>query len=263
MISEDVIRVHVDNPEELRTVHTEEIEPGLFTTSSFSLPGSGPVGTPPYGPTQILAEDPLRKRAVIAFNGQGQIALAHSVQQAQYIQNNPGSALQSGEGCIVTCPGSIPVEGTGRLWAVGVPLPQNVQATVGSANISTPTTTFSQLAAVTPTAPGLYNVMVYAYLSGTIGASDLDNIALNVSNTNLFENLLLPAVTGAGVSPFTVQGPFVVNVPVAGDIIAIKTTGLGAPSGTAVYHTQLLVTPIADDVAGSLTVGVLQERRKS
>lgn len=56
-ISEDVVRVHLENPQEINVQRTEEKEPEHFVFSTVIVAGGPAANT--Y--EQVLAEDPLRK----------------------------------------------------------------------------------------------------------------------------------------------------------------------------------------------------------
>jgi hypothetical protein len=58
MISEDVVRVHLENPTDIAIQRTEEKEPEHFVFSTVVVAGAT-AGLSPS--EQVLAEDPLRK----------------------------------------------------------------------------------------------------------------------------------------------------------------------------------------------------------
>lgn len=241
----DAIAVEVTN----FPTATEEQEPQHFTTSGFVLP---PAGITVNGPTQILQLDPLRKKAVISFNGSGGVFLAHSSQQAQSLQSNVN---QNGdEGAMITAPATITVEGQAELWAIGAATGNNAQQSVPGYG-AVIAATAGQAIATIPAADlpaGTYEIYLLTYIDGTATSADEDNIQLETGGTE-FTQLVQPA----GASVFVVpSGPWVVSVNGA-QSISVNTVGI--PSGTASYHASIDAVPLL--TSAGLTVGVVQERR--
>ena len=62
MISEDVVRVHLENPQDINVQRTEEHEPEHMVFSTVVVQGGQVYGGPGLNPyEQVLPEDPLRK----------------------------------------------------------------------------------------------------------------------------------------------------------------------------------------------------------
>lgn len=112
-ISDEVIRVHVENPEEMKNPgNTEEREPEHFSLSTVVVSTALPYNTV----EQVLSQDPLRKDfSIVSLDGT--IVLCHSQAQANdkanQVANVPfpvGAVLSQGMALTGT--------GTGRMWAV-------------------------------------------------------------------------------------------------------------------------------------------------
>lgn len=250
-----VVHVHVENLSDMHPTRTEEVEAQHYTESSFILPPLGPTSA---GPTQILQLDPLRKRAVLTFNGTGQVILAHSAQQAQSLQANVQQAAD--EGCLITCPAAISVESTGPLWAIGYPTSAaTAPATLMTGSISGAVAAPGAGASIatTPALPaGTYTVTATIYTDGAVvAATDDDNMSLGITGVTSF-NLIYPATPAQ-----TVQFTYTLTIA-ANKTLNVKAIG-AATAGTT-YHAHILYTQIAGALAsGSMTVGVSQERRNS
>ena len=254
----EAIPVKVSNFGEMgHTTVTQEKEAEHYTCSTFTLPQGEIIGTGvgAIEPTQVLQLDPLRKRAVLAFNGTGQIILAHSMQQATSLAQNVQQAAD--EGALVTSPTTITVEATGPLWAVAVPSTgsQPTQDATGSVTSPGAGANVSGTIGAVNLPAGLYQVTTTIYIDGTpVAGTDDDNMKINQSSGAQF-HLIVP-ITGVPVTQtffLTFNGA--------------QTIGVSASSaGTAgaVYHAQITATqlPIAG-ASGNLAIGVTQERRNS
>jgi hypothetical protein len=265
MADEDAVKVHVIQ-DDTKTAKTEEVEPEHFTATSFTLPALGLTSgnQADYNaedPVQILQLDPLRKEAVISFNGSGQVFLAHSAAQAISLQNATQQGADSGD--LITCPTTIRVEGTGPLWAVA----SNISSTPnGGSSLyvggsATPATAFLIVDTVNITPPaGTYVVSGLVYVDGTVvTADDEDNMRLMIiGGTPPIAPIIYPAES-SGVPIVTPYGPFTLTLNGSQEL-AIQTFSK-TPSGTAVYHASILLNPVANSIPNGLIVGVLQERR--
>jgi hypothetical protein len=251
-----IVHVHVENEVKTAPVVTEEKEAQHYTCSTFTLPE--PIGVlGPVTPTQILQLDPLRKRAILTFSGDGQVILAHSLQQATSLAQNVQQAAD--EGALVTCPGSVTVEATGPLWAVSLATP--IVLGFQTANVSTPTVAGAALATIVNPPSGNYTATVTAYLTGTTTTADQDNIEIAYNGGSQLIPLLLPTVVGAITTPQPYTNPPLQIGGINGiNSLIIRTINI--PSGTAVYHVMVSIVPDgngADDPY--VAVGVIQERR--
>lgn len=258
------IGVRVENFEEFSPVfRTEEVEAGHFTCSTFTLPQGEIIGAGVQAtePTQILQLDPLRKRAVVSFNGTGQIVLAHSVQQATSLAANVQQAAD--EGALFTCPGSITVESTAPLWAVAI---SNSQAALNSAfayGKATGPAAFTAIVTIPAGSlpAGQWSFTVTTFLDGTITAADEDNFRILVNGAVLAANIIQPGPTAAGVQAQAMTtGPFTVTMTGAGAISVQSANNAGGIA--CVYHAEIVATPLSlAGNAGAAAVGVVQERR--
>jgi hypothetical protein len=244
-VDNDAIKVHVAN---WPPVTVDEMDAQHFTASSFQLPAPGSSAT---GPVQILQLDPLRKRAVVSFNGAGQVLLAHSNQQAQSLQANVEQNAE--DGVMITAPCTITVESTGPLWAVGVATANNNAQSVTGYGVVTPTVAGEQIAAVDNLPAGTYEIYLLNYIDGTVvTVDDDDNMELTAGGIQVAQ-LIQPAASSVFVVP---SGPYIVTVNGTQNIV-VQTVGV--PSGTAAYHSQITAVPLL--TSSGLTVGVLQERK--
>ena|ERR1700691_5970260 len=265
MKDEDAVKVHVV-ADDTKAVMTEEREPEHFTAVSFTLPAIGITSgdQADYNandPVQIMQLDPLRKEAVISFNGTGQVLLAHS--QAQAISLQQGADQNADAGDLITCPTTIRVEGTGPLWAVQANISQTPNGGVSlyAAGSAIPTVANTAFVTLTGLPPGSYQVTTSEYIDGTlVSADDEDNMRLfnNTAGTIVAAPILVPA--DSATAPIVTQaGPFIVTVSTISNL-SMRTNTL-TPSGTATYHASILAVPISGSSPNSLIIGVLQERR--
>jgi hypothetical protein len=111
MISDDVIRVHVENAEELRALPTEELEPehAIFQTVVVA----NAAGYDKY--TQILAEDPLRKDWSIYSVDQA-IVICHSAAQANAAANQVASVINPPVGAYLGAGSALTLTGRSAVW---------------------------------------------------------------------------------------------------------------------------------------------------
>jgi len=256
----DTIHVHVDNASEISSqspvARTEEVEAEHYTTSSFSLPGGGAIigtGVGAVEPVQILQLDPLRKRAVLSFVGTGQVALAHTLNVAQSIANNPNVGAGD-EGALFSSPGSTAVEATGPLWAVNVSQTASSNSLTGT-GIAT-SAAAGQVIAATPNAPAtqLYTINWSIVDSGTLGAGDAQNMGLYVNGV-----LVATAVNGVNAGTIEAQPPVTVSVPVG---TSIQVKAINNATASSVYQASVSATVVnAVQASGVIVVGVVQERR--
>lgn len=266
MDDDDAIKVHIVNVDDIKATPTVEVEPEHFTASSFTLPALGLTSGDAADananvPVQILNLDPMRKEAVLAFSGTGQVILAHSQAQAMSMQASAAEQVAD-TGFLITAPSTIRVQGTGPLWAVSA-----ASGTVsgGASVMAHNQTTSPAPAAILANIPaaslpaGTYTVYAHAYVDGTlVAAADDDNVELSYGST-IIGVLNMPADSVTEQSPM--YGPVMITVNGAQ---AIKILAVGAGTTGSVYHTWLMATPYpftAQAAGGAVTVGVLQERR--
>lgn len=253
------VKVHVTNVDDLKAVPTEEKEPEHFTASSFVLPALGAGENPEQSnPQQVLQLDPMRKLAYLTFNGDGQVWLAHSAAQANALQN--GTQQGADSGTLVTCPSVIKAEGTGPLWAIQSSLTQTAGSgvTLSAAGKITPTTAFQGIVSLALPAAGLWSIDLIVYVDGTVvTADDEDNMNLYINGASA-ASLIYPAES-SGAPIVVPSGPYTKNI--VAPLSVIVQTGSLTPSGTAVYHAQIIATPISGGLSNDLIVGVLQSRR--
>lgn len=251
-----ILRVHVDNATEIAAVPTEEKEAEHITCSTFTLTEA--IGVlAAVTPIQILNLDPLRKRAVLNFSGDGQVILAHSLQQAMSLAQNVAQAAD--EGCLVSCPASITMEATAPLWAVSLANP--VALSYQSAVSATPTVAAQAVSTIPTPQSGNYTAYVQVYVDGTTTAADEDNMQISYNGGSQVIPLLVPINVGANAVPipFT-NGPFQIGGINGINTMIIRTSGV--PSGTAKYHALVIMIPLANGASDPyVAVGVLQERR--
>lgn len=112
-ITDEVVRVHLENPDDIKVTHTEEREPEHFIFQTFSV-AFNVAGYDNF--EQILALDPLRKEASILAVDQA-IVLCHSQNQltdpANQVTNVPHP-----QGGYLPANAAVTIQGTGRVWAV-------------------------------------------------------------------------------------------------------------------------------------------------
>ena len=106
--TEDIVRVHIENPEELHTVKTEEREPEHFVFSTFTLIPGQTINS------ELLMLDPLRKAASI-LPIDAPIVLCHSAATVASIANQT-AGFASPDGAYVPQGTSVALTGTGPAW---------------------------------------------------------------------------------------------------------------------------------------------------
>lgn len=111
MISEDVVRVHVENADDLRVQKTEEHEPEHFAFTTRVIGNA--AGYDLY--TQLLAEDPRRKDFSI-LTVDAPIVLCHSAAQANAASNIVATTAQPPQGAYIPAGTSFTFTGTGAVW---------------------------------------------------------------------------------------------------------------------------------------------------
>lgn len=112
-ISEDIIRVHVENHDDLKTVRTEAHEPEHFVFSTVVVA----YNTAGYNNVeQVLAEDPLRKDASI-MAVDNPVVICHAASQLTDPANQV-SGVPYPQGAYLPAGSSLTVTGTGRAWVV-------------------------------------------------------------------------------------------------------------------------------------------------
>lgn len=248
-----VAHVHVDNIHEI-VVRTEEVEAGHFSSQSFILPPAGNV-TPQVNynqnvPAQILALDPLRKRAVISINGTGQCFMCHSQAQAQSLQFGP--TQNADEAALITAPFAFTAEATGPLWAV--------LATTAVIGLSAPTFATSTGAAnatttLTIPAAGASLSDIIQDLNVTFSAASLNATTLTVQSG---ADILYQTSIASGATSFDLPSALAgILEGLQGQTIVITVTAAGAAITSTVNTTYQAQT----STPGAVTVGVLQERR--
>lgn len=112
-VSDDVIRVHLENPEDVRPGNVEEREPEHFVFSTVAVA----FNTAGYNNSeQLLAEDPLRKDFSV-LSVDNPVVICHSASQltdpANQVANTPYP-----QGALVPAGVSVTGTGTGRVWVV-------------------------------------------------------------------------------------------------------------------------------------------------
>jgi hypothetical protein len=111
------VSVRVENFDEMTAKRTIEVEPEHFVLSTYQVQaGNAPQGTGAEPYQRILAQDPLRKEAVISAIDQP-IVLAHSEAQAANA-NNQTALVPFPEGYYLPVGMTITLQGTGQVWAV-------------------------------------------------------------------------------------------------------------------------------------------------
>lgn len=109
--SEDVIRVHVENADDIKTVKTQESEPEHFNLSTVIV-ALNTVGYNNFEP--VLMEDPLRKDASI-LSVDNPVVLCHSVAQAMNAANQV-AGVPYPQGSYLPAGTSLTLTGKGRMW---------------------------------------------------------------------------------------------------------------------------------------------------
>jgi len=112
-ISEDVVRVHLENPQDISVQRTEEHEPEHFVFSTVAV-AFGTTGYDNF--EQVLALDPLRKDAsILAVDNP--VVVCHSHQQLTDPANQV-SGVPFPQGAYLPAGSSLTVTGTGPCWVV-------------------------------------------------------------------------------------------------------------------------------------------------
>jgi hypothetical protein len=112
-ISEDVVRVHLENASDIAIQRTEEKEPEHFSFSTVVV-ASATAGINPY--EQVLAEDPLRKDfSIMAVDSP--VIICHAASQLTD-KANQVAGVPFPQGAYLPAGGSVTGTGTGRLWVV-------------------------------------------------------------------------------------------------------------------------------------------------
>jgi hypothetical protein len=112
-ISEDVVRVHLENPNDIAIQRTEEKEPEHFVFSTVAVA----FNTTGYNNfEQVLALDPLRKDASILAVDNA-VVVCHSHQQMTDPANQV-AGVPFPQGAYLPAGSSLTVAGTGPCWVV-------------------------------------------------------------------------------------------------------------------------------------------------
>jgi hypothetical protein len=111
-ISEDVVRVHLENPQDINVQRTEEREPEHFVFSTVVI-AFGVPGLNPY--EQVLAEDPLRKDwSILAIDAP--IVICNKSQISD--KANQVAGVPFPQGAYVPQGGAVTGTGTAQIFAV-------------------------------------------------------------------------------------------------------------------------------------------------
>jgi hypothetical protein len=112
-ISDEVIRVHLENPQEITGVgDKEEFEPEHFSLSTVVVSTAAPYNKI----EKVLALDPLRKDfSIVSLDGT--IVLCHSLAQANSAANQVAN-VPFPEGAVLGQNAALTGTGTGQMWAV-------------------------------------------------------------------------------------------------------------------------------------------------
>lgn len=114
---------------------------------------------------------------------------------------------------------------------------RDAAATVqASASVTAPAAG-TALATVTIPSPGLWEVTISYYLSGTVAAGDANNLAFRWNTTPRFSPLLVPAVANAFPAPVVV-----VLAAAATDTVSIASIAAG--TAAAVYNASLVARQV-------------------
>jgi hypothetical protein len=112
-ISEDVVRVHLENPNDIAIQRTEEKEPEHFVFSTVVV-ASATNGINPF--EQVFALDPLRKDFSISAVD-NPVVICHTAAQLSD-KNNQAAGVPFPQGAYLAAGQSFTGTGTGRLWVV-------------------------------------------------------------------------------------------------------------------------------------------------
>lgn len=114
---------------------------------------------------------------------------------------------------------------------------QNVTAQAGGAIASSASANASIATATLPNSAALYEVSVFAFLSGTVTAADASNMVLKQGSTVLMTLPVVQAVA-SGVTPVVV----VVN-SAAGATVNVSV-GAGTPGGSCGYNAAVVARQV-------------------
>lgn len=106
--TDDIVRVHIENPDDIKTVRTEEHEPEHFVFSTFTLTPGQTINS------ELLMLDPMRKGASI-LPIDAPIVLCHSAATAASIANQ-NAAFSDPDGAYIPQLNSVSLTGTGPVW---------------------------------------------------------------------------------------------------------------------------------------------------
>lgn len=106
---------------------------------------------------------------------------------------------------------------------------------------ATPTVVHQAIATIPTPASGTYEVTVLAYIDGTTTAADEDNMELSWNGGSQIVNMICPA--GASAIP-VLNGPYVIDGVNGLNSLIVRTSST-VPSGTAVYHALVVITPVS------------------
>jgi hypothetical protein len=84
---------------------------------------------------------------------------------------------------------------------------------------------------------GIYRATVVTSLTGTVTAVDANNLSLQVNATQVGALTQTPVVNTAFANP-----AITIDVPASG---TVTVSTAGTPSATAIYHAQIILSPIA------------------
>jgi hypothetical protein len=184
---------------------TADVQFGIYET--FVLPASSATA-PSFA--RVLPRDPLRQYAYITA-ADTPIILTTTLEQAQVLNN------------VAQAPGS----------------PNNGLALFTSAK-ATPTIADQAISTLVNPPTGQYNLTVGIYLDGTSTAADEDNFQVLYNGATTW-NLLYPSPASAAAGPLVYANLGTVS-PNGSNSVVVRT--LGIPSGTAVYHAEIILTPV-------------------
>ena len=110
-LSEDVIRVHIENADDVKSVSTVEKEPEHFAFGTRVIANA--AGYDKF--TLLLNEDPQRKDWSITTIDQA-IVMCHSAAQANSASNQVASTVSPPDGALINAGGAFTFVGTGPVW---------------------------------------------------------------------------------------------------------------------------------------------------
>lgn len=126
-IADGTVRVHIDNPEDLKGDLTEEIEPQHFVCTTFSLAAATP-NNPNGNTAQVLYLDTLRKNAVI-LSIDSAVVVCHTWRQTQDPANQV-AAVPFPDGYYLPIGVPLEIDGTGPLWVVATQIATSSRVSV-------------------------------------------------------------------------------------------------------------------------------------